>query len=132
MEAHTTLTVASPLKVYESRLSGNTIFCFQNTSYNRFVMHGTRAFLEVRRISLLHNYLKNLGLELTGVVPTIRLSFGRRNDVTNARQCLIEGSSVVFHALTFAGSGGSCLNTRPLGRVFKYLPRDPANVIAMK
>ena len=39
---------------------------------------------------------------------------------------------MVFHALTFAGSRGSCLNTRPPGRVFKYLPRDPANVIAMK
>ena len=29
-----------------------------------------------------------------------------------------------FHALTFAGSRGSCLNTRPLGRVFKHRPRD--------
>ena len=37
-----------------------------------------------------------------------------------------------FHALTFAGSPGSCLNTRPLGRVFKHRPRDPANVNAMK
>ena len=32
-----------------------------------------------------------------------------------------------FHALTFAGSKGSCLNTRPLGR-----SRDPASVNAMK
>ena len=37
-----------------------------------------------------------------------------------------------FHALTFAGSRGSCLNTRPLGRVFKLHPRDPASVNAMK
>ena len=37
-----------------------------------------------------------------------------------------------FHALTFAGSRGSCLNTRPLGLVFKHLPRDPASVNAMK
>ena len=37
-----------------------------------------------------------------------------------------------FHALTFAGSRGSCLNTRPLGRVFKHRPRDPAGVNAMK
>ena len=37
-----------------------------------------------------------------------------------------------FHALTFAGSRGSCLNTRPLGRVFKHLPRDPASVNEMK
>ena len=39
---------------------------------------------------------------------------------------------MVFHALTFAGSPGSCLNTRPLGRVFKHRPRDPASVNAMK
>ena len=37
-----------------------------------------------------------------------------------------------FHALTFAGSRGSCLNTRKLGRVFKHCPRDQASVIAMK
>ena len=37
-----------------------------------------------------------------------------------------------FHALTFAGSRGSCLNTRPLGRVFKHRLRDPASVNAMK
>ena len=37
-----------------------------------------------------------------------------------------------FHAFTFAGSRGSCLDTRPQGRVFKRLPRDPANVNAMK
>ena len=37
-----------------------------------------------------------------------------------------------FNALTFAGSRGSCLNTRPLGRVFKHHPRDPASVNAMK
>ena len=37
-----------------------------------------------------------------------------------------------FHALTFAGSRESCLNTRPLGRVFKHRSRDPASVNAMK
>ena len=37
-----------------------------------------------------------------------------------------------FHALTFAGSRGSCLNMMPLGRVFKHRPRDPASVNAMK
>ena len=37
-----------------------------------------------------------------------------------------------FHALTFAGSQGSCLNMRPIGRVFKHHPRDPASVNAMK
>ena len=37
-----------------------------------------------------------------------------------------------FHALTFAGSVGCCLNTRPIGRVFKHLSRDPASVNAMK
>ena len=39
---------------------------------------------------------------------------------------------MVFHALTFAGNRGSCLNTRPLGRVFKHRPRDLASVNAMK
>ena len=37
-----------------------------------------------------------------------------------------------FHALAFTGSGGSCLNTRPLGRVFKHRPRDMASVYARK
>ena len=37
-----------------------------------------------------------------------------------------------FHALTFAGSRGCCLNTRQIGGVFKHLPRDPASVNAMK
>ena len=37
-----------------------------------------------------------------------------------------------FHALTFAGFWGSCLNIRPLGRVVKHPPRDPASVNAMK
>ena len=39
---------------------------------------------------------------------------------------------VFFHALTFPGSRGSCLNTRPSGRVFKHRPRDPASVNAMQ
>ena len=39
---------------------------------------------------------------------------------------------VFFHSLTFAGFRGSCLNKRPQGRVLKHLPRDPANVNAMK
>ena len=37
-----------------------------------------------------------------------------------------------FHALIFSGSRGSCLNMRPKDRVFKLLPRDPANVNALK
>ena len=37
-----------------------------------------------------------------------------------------------FHALIFAGCGGSCLNTRPIGPVFKHLPRDPTSANAMK
>ena len=37
-----------------------------------------------------------------------------------------------FHALTLAGSRGSCLKTKPSGRVFKHRPRDPASVNAMK
>ena len=39
---------------------------------------------------------------------------------------------MVFHALTFAGSQGSCLNTWPLPGVFKLCPRNPASVNAMK
>ena len=37
-----------------------------------------------------------------------------------------------FHALTFAGSQGSCLNTRQLGLVLKNRARDPASINAMK
>ena len=37
-----------------------------------------------------------------------------------------------FHALTFAGSRGCCLNMTPTGPVFKHLPREPASVNAMK
>ena len=37
-----------------------------------------------------------------------------------------------FHAIKFAGSRGRCLNTRPLGRVFKHRSRDQASVNAMK
>ena len=37
-----------------------------------------------------------------------------------------------FYALTFAGSRGRCLNTRPIGRVLKHLPWDPTSVNAMK
>ena len=37
-----------------------------------------------------------------------------------------------FHALTFAGSRVSCLNTRPIGIVFKHLQKDPTSVNAMK
>ena len=39
---------------------------------------------------------------------------------------------MIFHALTFAGSRGKCLNTRPLGQVLKHPPRDPASVKALK
>ena len=39
---------------------------------------------------------------------------------------------MIFHALTFAGSRGRCLNTRPLGPVLKHVPMDPASVNAMK
>ena len=45
---------------------------------------------------------------------------------------IIIGIAHVFHALTFAGSRGSCLNTRPLGCVFKHRPRDPVSVNTIK
>ena len=40
--------------------------------------------------------------------------------------CLLysDKCKIVFHAFTFGGYRGSCLNTRPLGRVNKLLPRD--------
>ena len=37
-----------------------------------------------------------------------------------------------FHLLTFAGSQGSCLKTRPVGLMFKNHPRGLASVNAMK
>ena len=37
-----------------------------------------------------------------------------------------------FHAITFAGSWGSCLKKRPLGQVVKHRQRDSATVNAMK
>ena len=38
-----------------------------------------------------------------------------------------------YHALTFAGSlERALLNTKPVGQVFKHLPRDPARVNEMK
>ena len=39
---------------------------------------------------------------------------------------------MLFHALTIARSRGCYLNTRPIGRVLKHLPRDQASVNAMK
>ena len=45
--------------------------------------------------------------------------------VSYARTTIIYGH---FIAITFAGSLGRYLNTRPSGLVFKQLPRDPANV----
>ena len=39
---------------------------------------------------------------------------------------------MVVHALTFARSRESCLNTLPNGVVFKHNLRDPASVKAMK
>ena len=37
-------------------------------------------------------------------------------------------NTCLFHALTFAGSRGSCLNPRPQGRAFKHRRRGPASV----
>ena len=37
---------------------------------------------------------------------------------------------VCFIVLTLAGSLGRCLNNRPIGLVFKQLPRAPENVNA--
>ena len=51
------------------------------------------------------------------------------NKVNYAR---ITITHVCFIALTLAGSLGRCLNTRPIGLVFKQHPPDPANVNAWK
>ena len=45
--------------------------------------------------------------------------------------CIIE-SYMFFHALTFAGSRGRCLNTKLIGPVLNHLLRDPASVNEMK
>ena len=62
--------------------------------------------------------------------------FSRRQNLLNEGELLsiseYRDHTCFFHALTFAGSRGSCLTTRPLGRVFKHRPRDPAGVNAMK
>ena len=52
--------------------------------------------------------------------------------VTNFMRKCRDYTVMFFHALTFAGFRGSCLNIRPLGLVFKHLSRDPASVNAMK
>ena len=43
-----------------------------------------------------------------------------------------KGSHMLFHALLFAGSRGSFLNTRPLGRVFNIIRGTRASSNAMK
>ena len=42
------------------------------------------------------------------------------------------GTMHVFHALTYAVARGSCLIPKALGRGFKLLPRNTANVNALK
>ena len=39
---------------------------------------------------------------------------------------------MLFQALTFSGSCGSCLNLKPLSQTFKHLKRDPEGVSGMK
>ena len=46
----------------------------------------------------------------------------------NHKNARITIPHVYFSALTFAGSLGISLNTRPSGLLFKQLPQDPANV----
>ena len=62
------------------------------------------------------------------------LHIDKLNDIAPLELLDIIGITHVFHALTFdrVGSQGSCLNTRPSGRVSKHRPRDPASVNAMK
>ena len=70
---------------------------------------------------------------LTEVVLAEVLRLGKLKNMTLCiLTCYTKGSHMFFHALTFAGSRGCCLNTRPTGRVFKHLPRHPASVNAKK
>ena len=54
-------------------------------------------------------------------------TFSVRFVLKSGKICKNNDHTCFFHALTFAGSRGSCLNTRPLGRVFKHRP-DFTNV----
>ena len=50
----------------------------------------------------------------------------------NRKLCKNKVHPWLFIAITFAGSLRRYFNTRPVGSVFKQLPRDPANVNAWK
>ena len=64
--------------------------------------------------------------ECFNVLQRFQREFGW-NKVKYAR---ITITHVCFIALILAGSLGRCLSTRPMGLVFKQLPRDLANVNA--
>ena len=64
--------------------------------------------------------------EKNGILSCLQWAFGW-NQVKYAS---ITITHVCFIALTLAGSLGRCLNTPPIGLVFKQLSRDPANLIA--
>ena len=57
-------------------------------------------------------------------------TFSARCMLNQVKYARITITHVCFIALTLAGSLGRCLNTWPIGLVFKQLPRDPANVYA--
>ena len=65
-----------------------------------------------------------------GQVKIVSYSSSRTSAIL--KYFLSPGDHTCFHALTFARFREMCLNTRPLGRVFKHPPRDPASVNAMK
>ena len=74
-------------------------------------------------------------LSLVGLVRVCDVEYSHMGKNVGNPDLVCEniGITHVFHALTFAGSTGSCLNTRALGRVFKHQPRGPARcVIAIR
>ena len=82
---------------------------------------------------------KNINPSLVLVQPrkihpfiTERLLMGRKESNQTTNKWFIDISMCFFHALIFARSQGSCLNTSPLlSSVFKHLMRDLASINAI-
>ena len=60
----------------------------------------------------------------------VKATFSEQFMLKSGKNARIMIKHVCFMALSFAGSLGRCLNTRPDGLVFKQLPQEPANVNA--
>ena len=127
-------TLFAKVYVLVLRLKGLTLFCFRQISESRFLpvsLHRrSKGCHDFVLITNAHFFYLFIGFKKSNIFISTHMT---SNHSEIGGVCKLDiGITYGFHALTFAGSRGSCLNTRPLGRVFKYLPRDPANVIAMK